>query len=150
VSSTKGGLPPAVAAAVKHGWSVLPVGPDKRSLVEWTPLQKERATLEQVERWHAELHPAGWAVVTGEISGVDVLDFDGAEGRETMARYSIQPHVLTGSGGAHQYIRHPGFRIPTLNGKTKAALREIAHRVDIRGEGGYAVFWGHNAAGQMR
>jgi hypothetical protein len=35
------GLPRAVAAAVEHWWSVLPVGPDKRSLVEWGPLQKE-------------------------------------------------------------------------------------------------------------
>ena len=146
----RNGLPPAVAAAVKHEWSVLPVGPDKRSLVEWGPLQKERPTLEQVEQWHAELHPAGWAVITGEISGVDVIDFDGTEGKETMSRYGVLPHVQTGSGGAHQYIRHPGFRIQTLNGKTKAALREIAPGVDIRGDGGYAVFWGRNAAGAYK
>jgi hypothetical protein len=145
------GLPRAVAAAVEHGWSVLPVNLGKRPLLEeWGPLQTDRPTLEQVQQWQAEFHPAGWAVLTGQISGVDVIDFDGAEGKETMERHGIHPHVRTGSGGAHQYVKHPGFRIPTLNGKTKAALREIAPGVDIRGDGGYAVFHGRNASGPYR
>lgn len=66
-------LPQAVAAAVDHEWSVLPVDRSKHPLLkEWSPLQTERPTLEQVEKWAAELHPAGWAVVTGQISGVVV------------------------------------------------------------------------------
>jgi hypothetical protein len=106
-----GSLPAAVAAAVEHGWSIVPVGLNKKPLVEWAPYQLTRPSLEQVLKWHAELKPAGWAVVTGEISGIVVIDFDGSTGLETMHRYGILSHVQTGSGGAHEYVIHPGFRI---------------------------------------
>jgi putative DNA primase/helicase len=136
-----------VMAAVMHGLSAIPCGPDKRPLIPWASCQTTRASLEQVQRWDAELHPAAYAVVTGEISGVVVIDFDGAAGLKTMEEYGIRPHRRTPSGGAHQYVQHPGFRVPTLNGKTKAALREIAPGVDIRGDGGYAIFCGRNTEG---
>jgi hypothetical protein len=145
------GLPAVVVAALEHGWSVLPVGLNKKPLLnEWTSLQTVRPSLEQVLEWHAELHPAGYAVVTGEISGVIVFDFDGATGLVTMRRLGIRPHERTGSGGAHEYVLHPGFRVPTLNSKTKAALQQILPGVDIRGDGGYAVFFGHNTAGAYK
>jgi len=60
----------------------------------------------------------------------------------------VQPHVRTGSGGAHLYVRHPGFRVKTLSGKAKEALRARYPGVDIRGEGGYAVFIGRNEDGE--
>jgi hypothetical protein len=140
-------LPWVVAAAIEHGWSIVPVDIGKHALVEWAPLQSERASLHQVEEWHTRLHPAAWAVITGSISGVDVFDFDGFEGTETMRKYGVRPHVRTGSGGAHQYVAHPGFHVPTLNAKTKAALREVLPGTDIKGDGGYAIFCGRNQSG---
>jgi hypothetical protein len=144
------GLPQVVAAALKHGWSVVPVSLSKVPLIEWAWLQTVRPTLEQAETWHAELKPAGWAVVTGKISGVVVIDFDGGAGLETMRRYHIQEHVRTGSGGAHEYVVHPGFPIPTLNGKSKAALQKILPGTDIRADKGIAVFYGRNVSGPYK
>jgi hypothetical protein len=143
-------LPRVVAAAVEHGWSVIPVGLDKKPLVEWAPYQTVRPTLEQVERWHAELKPAGWAVVTGEISGIVVIDFDGGAGLATMHKYGILPHLRTGSGGAHAYVVYPGFRVPTLNGKSKLALQQILPGTDVRGDGGIAVCYGRNGSGPYK
>ena len=141
------GLPPIVPAALEHGWSIVPCGPDKKALVEWTPLQTTRPTLERVQRWHAELHPAAYAVVTGKISRVAVADFDGAAGQETMQKYGVRPHVRSGSGGGHEYLEYPGFHIPTWNGKQKTALQKILPGTDLKGDGGYAIFWGRNGNG---
>jgi hypothetical protein len=143
-------LPAVVAAAVEHGWSVVPVGLNKKPLVEWTTYQTERPSLEQVQRWNAELHPPSWAVVTGEISGIVVIDFDGGAGLATMQKYGILSHVRTGSGGAHEYVLHPGFRVPTLNGKSKVALRKILPGTDVRADGGIAVFYGRNLRGPYK
>lgn len=41
-------------------------------------------------------------------------------------------YVITGSGGAHLYYRHPGT--PILNSQSK-----VAPGVDVRGDGGYVV-----------
>jgi putative DNA primase/helicase len=144
------GLPPIVPAALEHGWSIVPCGPDKKALVEWAPLQTTRPTLERVQRWHAELHPAAYAVVTGKISGVAVADFDGAAGQETMRKYGIRPHVRSGSGGGHEYLEYPGFHVPTWNGKQKTALQKILPGTDLKGDGGYAIFWGRNANGAYK
>jgi hypothetical protein len=127
------GLPRAVSAALEHGWSLLPVNLYKKPLLdEWGWLQTERPTLEQVSQWHTNLHPVGWAVVTGKISNVDVADFDGAAGMETIRKYCIRPHVRTGSGGGHEYLAHPGFHIPTWNGKKKTALQKMLPGTDLK------------------
>jgi hypothetical protein len=144
------GLSPVVVAAVAHEWAVIPVGLDKKSRVEWAPYQTERPSLKQVQRWNAELHPDAWAVVTGKISGIIVLDFDSEIGLETMRRHGIRPHERTGSGGAHQYLAHPGFHVPTWTGKKKIALQQVLPGVDIRGDGGYAVFCGRNTVGPYK
>jgi hypothetical protein len=145
------GLPQVVAAAVEHGWSILPVGQNKKPLLqEWGQLQIAPASLAQVEMWCVQLHPVAWAVITGAVSRRIVLDFDGGAGLETMHKYHVQPHLHTGSGGAHQHIQHPGFHIPTWCGKNMPALQEVLPGVDVRGDGGYAVFCGRNIAGPYK
>jgi hypothetical protein len=144
------GLLRVVIAAVIHGYSVLPCGPNKRPLVEWASLQTTRATIEQVERWHADLHPVSWGVVTGAISGIVVIDFDGTVGLATAAKYGAQLYVRTPNGGGHQYLRYPGFHVPTLTGSTKVALKEALPGADVRGDGGYACFAGENESGAYK
>jgi hypothetical protein len=145
------GLPAVVVAAVEHGWSVLPVGLHKKPLLaEWGPLQITPASLDQAEEWNSNLHPAGWAVITGAVSGRVVVDFDDDAGLETMRKHGIQPHLRTGSGGAHEHVSHPGFHIPTWSGKTKPALAQALPGVDLRGDGGYAVFLGRNTDGPYK
>jgi hypothetical protein len=87
-------------------------------------------------------------VVTGAISGVVVLDFDGKRGAETLKRLGLAPHVKTGSGGSHVYFQHPGWRVPTVNAKSKRELGRLYPGLDIRADGGYAVGLGRNAKGK--
>jgi hypothetical protein len=89
-------------------------------------------------------------VVCGGVSGVIVLDFDGPDGMETMKRLGLKPDVLTPNGGAHVYLRHPGWRVPTLNAKAKKKLGQLWPGLDIRADGGYAIFFGRNQAGRYR
>src|SRR5215471_1144171 len=67
-----------------------------------------------------------------------------------MRKYGIQPHVCTGSGGAHEYVAHPGFRVPTLSSKTKLILGQRFPGTDLRGDGGFAVFCGRNTSGPYK
>ena len=94
-----------------------------------------------------ECKPASMGIVTGGISGIVILDFDGAVGLETLRKLNLHPHVRTGSGGAHLYLRHPGWKVPTLNGKSKQELGRRFPGVDIRGDLGYAVLCGRNQSG---
>jgi hypothetical protein len=79
---------------------------------------------------------------------VIVLDFDGAQGNKTLRTLGFSPHVKTGSGGHHVYIEHPGFRVATVSGETKRELARLYPGMDIRGDGGYAVFAGVNETGK--
>jgi putative DNA primase/helicase len=129
----------------------MPVGLNKKPLLqEWIPLQIAPASLEQVEEWNSTLDPAGWAVITGRVSRRVVLDFDGNEGMETMRKHGVQPHLRTGSGGAHQHVSYPDFRVPTWNWKTKPALAQALPGMDTRGDGGYGVFCGRNTDGPYK
>jgi predicted P-loop ATPase len=136
--------------AMGSGWSIIPVGLDKRPLItSWKRYQYAQADDEVFGRW-LDMNPSAWAAITGEVSGLVILDFDGAKGTETMRKLGVRPHVRTGSGGYHLYLKHPGWHVPTLNSKTKKALGEKWPGLDIRGDGGYAVFAGRNHVGEYR
>lgn len=132
--------------AHERGFSIIPVLRDKRPMFSWKPFQERRATVEEIRKWWAR-KPAGWAVITGAISGIVILDFDGDEGLRTLEKLGLERHVVTGSGGAHLYLTHPGWSVKTLNSKTKYSLGERYPGLDIRGDGGYAVFAGCNEKG---
>ena len=144
-------LPPSVRKAAERGWSIIPVRADKRPAIKsWSEFQTRPATLAELEQWAKLDQVAGWAVVTGAVSRLIVLDFDGEAGLATMKRLGLSAHVRTGSGGAHVYCEHPGSRVPTLNSKTSRKLKAEWPGLDIRADGGYAVFWGNNQAGGYR
>ena len=66
-------------AAVKYqqaGFSVIPVKPNKKPFIKWEKYQHKRATEKQIREWWKRWPDANPAIVTGEISGVDVGDVD--------------------------------------------------------------------------
>lgn len=154
---------PLLSAAqlyLARGWSIFPVSAggtyDKkphlalfetghtrqdgaRTRHSWAPLQTERPTPEQLRTWLENPAGKGLALVTGELSDVIALDFDGEEGRRLVEKLGLRPHVLTGSGGYHVYFRHPGHPVQTLNGKAKDELGARWKGLDIRGDGGYVI-----------
>lgn len=105
----------------------------------WKEFQHTRATTPEVMEWVLRYRVTGFAMVTGELSGIVGLDFD-LDGLATLRALGWAPHVLTPSGGAHVYVRWPGFRVKTVkaSGMKDAAMR-LPAGVDVRGDGGYIL-----------
>lgn len=128
---------PTLAAALAYrliGWSVIPVGPDKRPLIKWLDYQDRIATEEEVMSWWKTWPTANVGIVTGEVSGLTVVDIDSHEGAINLEAYiptSVKcPTSRTQRGGTHLYFKyHPGLgnRVGIIPG------------TDLRGEGGYVV-----------
>jgi hypothetical protein len=138
-----------VQFAVQSGWSIIPIGSDKRPFngMSWKAFQEYPADVEQIEHWR-KLNPPAWAIITGAVSRIVILDFDGIDGACLMHMSRLRPHVKTPSGGYHVWIEHPGWPVKTLNSKSdKKRLGEIYPGLDIRADGGYALFAGKTAHG---
>jgi hypothetical protein len=97
--------------AIARGWSVIPVRLDQKPCIKWTRFQKKPAEKPLISKWEKDFKPKAWTVITGKVSGLVILDFDGAKGRETMAKLGLNPHVKIGSGGYHVYLEHPGWKV---------------------------------------
>lgn len=130
----------AAADYLARGWSVLPLRPrDKRPLIRWERLQRESATAAEVAGWFRRWPDANIGVVTGEVSGLMVLDVDPKHGGDaSLARLErrfgatrLTIEAITGGGGRHYYFGHPGGPARNRVG--------LAQGIDLRGDGGYVV-----------
>jgi hypothetical protein len=137
-----------ISGILSRGWSIFPCGRDKRPLVaSWKPYQSERAGREQILAWQINLRPATWALVTGAVSDLITLDFDGQVGVELMRKLNLSPHRRTPSGGAHVDLRYPGHHVKTLNFKSTSELGSRWPGLDIRADGGYVCIAGRTERG---
>ncbi len=120
------------AAAQGAGFSVIPLG--ARSKVpegEWARYRDAPATADDAARWDRTDKNVG--IITGQPSGVFVLDLDGPDGIAEAHRRGWVVHtakVQTGKG-EHHFYKLPDFRIGNKAG--------VAPNVDIRGDGGQVV-----------
>ncbi len=136
-------------AHCKLKWSIIPTQGNKRPQFSWKEYQTRKPSDEEFDSWMGR-NPPCWAVITGAISGIVVLDFDGPQGCDLVHKWNVKPHVQTPSGGYHLYLIHPGFSIQTLNSKSKRALGVKYPGLDIRGDGGYALFFGKTEKGKYQ
>jgi len=61
----------------KRGYSVIPIKPKgKKPLVEWTEYQTRIATEKKMKKWWKKWPDANVGIVTGNISGLVVIDCD--------------------------------------------------------------------------
>jgi len=123
-------------AALKYkemGLSVIPVKQDKKPLIKWEAYQRERADNEQIKEWWHEWPNANVAIVTGEISGVDVVDADSEDGKGVLEDYIPDSLILPISKtprGYHYFFKHkPGL----MNGT------KVLNDCDLRTNGGYII-----------
>lgn len=116
------------------GFSVIPVKSNKKPHIKWTKYQTERATGDQINAWWNKWPSANIGIVTGEISGVMVVDVDSQAGLEALENFLpdslITPISKTSSGGWHYYFQ---YQKGLSNG-----VRVIAD-TDFRTDGGYVV-----------
>lgn len=124
-------LEQALFLAEKVGWSIIPVGKNKKPLIRWEKYQTEKATKEQLTKWLGEYPTANIAVVTGKISNIIVIDIDPRHGATDEDFKDIQTvRSKTGGGGWHIYFQYE----EGLQTKSK-----IKDGIDIRSDGGYAI-----------
>ncbi len=130
----------AAASYLARGWSVLPLKRgDKRPLIQWETLQRQRVDTATITQWFAHWPDANIGIVTGEISNLIVLDVDPKHGgddslAELERRFEKLPATVearTGGGGRHLYFTHPGGFVPNRAG--------LMQGIDLRGDGGYIV-----------
>lgn len=122
-------LLPKVLAFLDKGYSVIPVGLDKKPLIQWKPYQTKKATVEELVQWFTIDYPeAQIGIITGEVSNLTVIDVehDGDFNLVKDKTYTVQ----TGGGGKHYYF--------TYDKDFKNVVR-IFPSVDIRSEGGYVL-----------
>src|SRR6266699_6157895 len=150
----------ALEALEQYDWSVFPLDQEKKPpriggmhpdgtprRLSWHAYQTQRASKASLLAWARHYASPAWAVITGALSGVIVLDFDGGEGTRLLHQLGLAPHVRTGSGGYHIYFAHPRWPVRTLNGKSARELGQRWPGLDIRADGGYAAFCGRNERG---
>jgi hypothetical protein len=113
---------------ISQGFSVIPVGVDKKPLIKWEQYQHRIATDEELERW-SKLKNPNIAIVTGGISNIIVID---VEAGGLIEGYTPTVIAKTGGGGWHFYYKHPGYEF-------KNSVRQLRELTDIRGDGGYVV-----------
>lgn len=124
-------------AALKYmskGYSIFPCKPGtKEPLVKWKTFQKKHPTEKQVREWWEKGPDTNMAIVTGKISKLFVVDIDGPEGEDFIARKGGLPETAycKTSRGHHYYLQCPDFEVPSSTNKTDG--------LDIRGEGGYVI-----------
>lgn len=115
-------------AYAAQGWSVIPVGADKRPTVSWKEFQSRIASDTEIDKWWADSPDAQVGVVTGRISNLTVIDVesDGDFGIVLDETFTVR----TGGGGRHFYFMYD-------EAFTNAV--RIFPSVDVRSEGGYVV-----------
>jgi bifunctional DNA primase/polymerase-like protein/DnaB helicase-like protein len=115
------------------GWSIIPIEPKgKRPLIKWEEFQSRRASEAEVLEWLEQWPEMNVGLVTGQLSGVAVVDLDGPEGIKHGHSQSLTSGITAKSpNGRHFYYKWQ-------NGIQNSASK-IAPNVDIRGEGGYVV-----------
>ncbi|HLK12372.1 MAG TPA: bifunctional DNA primase/polymerase [Candidatus Binatia bacterium] len=129
----------AAVAYATRGWRVFPCSQNKAPRTPHGVLDATTDTT-TIRAWWTK-HPApSIGIATGQGSGLVVLDVDPRHGGDdALAELGQQyrtlpatPRVITGGGGTHIYLRHPGSVVPCSTGR-------LGRGLDVRGAGGYVI-----------
>lgn len=120
---------------LEKGFSVIPVKTNKKPYISWEQFQKRLPTREEVTQWWTNWPFAMIGIITGAISGIDVIDTDNPEADEELQGYLpdsfICPTQKTPGGGKHYVFTH-GDGIRNSNDQSP-------FKFHVRGEGGYFI-----------
>ena len=134
------GVPPMtdmLKYALKYhrlGFSIIPCKSDKRPIVKWESYQRRSADVEQIKEWWTKYPHANIGIITGDVSGVDVVDCDTEEAyqslNENFLSDTFQTPVVKTPKGYHVYFKH------------RAGLSNSVRAIpgtDLRTTGGYVI-----------
>ena len=121
-------LQEAIRLREEFNFSVIPITETKVPAIKWAEYQDRLPTYSELAAW--PFYNLG--IVTGEISGLVVVDCDSREAANRFWKEVSQtPVVVTSKRGHHFYFRHPGEFV--MNGC------KINGYYDVRGDGGYVM-----------
>lgn len=118
----------AALGYLKSGYSLIPVGKDKRPLIAWKEFQERRASEDEVAQWFDKYPEMQLGIVTGRISNLTVIDIEAGGDASFIKEETFS--VKTGGGGIHLYF---AFDSDFQN------MVRVRPLVDVRSEGGYVV-----------
>lgn len=119
----------------EKGFSVIPIRPDKKPFTQWTDFQRRLATEAEIREWWIKWPKANVGIVTGEISGLLVVDCDTEEAYQKIQELlpdSFVTCIAKTPRGFHLYLVYP-------KDQSIGNAAGIMPGVDIRGEGGYII-----------
>ena len=126
------------------GFSVFPLPyKSKNPNLKWKQYQLDRPSVLQCAKWDGGQHNI--AIVTGQVSGVFVVDVDGESGRKTLEElqknYGKLPETVSAitGRGIHLYFRYPDSCPDISNLSGSSVHGEVLTGIDVRGNGGYVV-----------
>lgn len=112
-------------------WSVIPVGRDKKPLIKWEKYIHQLPSIEEITKWFKQFPDANVAIVTGETSGLMVVDIDPRNGGTNSNFKEIETlRVKSGGGGEHFYFRYE-------DGITNH--KNLKPGIDLKTEGGFII-----------
>ena len=121
----------------KQNLSVIAIRPrDKKPLIAWEEFQTRKADQNEIKSWFDKWPDANIGTVTGQISGMVVIDIDSEEAKDTLkelaGEYDLEsaPRSRTGRGW-QLFFKHPGVPISNRAG--------VLPGLDVRGDGGYVI-----------
>ena len=109
---------------------MIPIGPDKRPLIECKEYQTRQSTCEEIVEWQQKFPDMQIGIVTGKVSNLTVVDMEKDADLTLLKDETLS--VRTGGGGKHLYF--------TYDESFTNAVRVLPN-IDIRSEGGYVVTW---------
>ena len=117
------------------GFSVIPLKPKGKApaISSWVEYQDRIATDEELKKWFGNCSENNIGIVTGKISGIDVLDLDSQEAVQYAKEYKFTQTQLVKTGrGFHCYYKHK-------DGVRNFQKRDDLPGIDLRGDGGYVA-----------
>jgi hypothetical protein len=105
--------------------------PGKHPVGHWLEYQKQLPTKDEVVSWFSVLD-CNVGSITGQVSGMAVVDVDGEKGKESLETLDLAPTLTarTGGGGLHLFYS---------TSKAVPSRVKVLDGIDIRGEGAYVV-----------
>jgi len=115
-------------------FSIIPVGRDKRPLVEWAEFQTQKPSRDEVQAWWERFPTAGIGMITGKINNLTVLDCDSEEAIKTVEGFLPESFEIsianTPRNGRHYFFNYT----PELHSRNGAGAN-----LDVKSDGGYVV-----------
>ena len=124
------------------GWQLFPVEKHGKRPLTSNGFKDATSDTAKLDEWWLKHPGCNWGLATGNVSGLFVLDVDGAKGAAAMLAFVEQglliPDTLTVTTGREDGGWHLYFSIPS-DLAIPCSIGTLAEGLDVKGNGGYVV-----------